>query len=99
MKEAVLFIAMSLDGYIADREGGVGWLEGQGDDEDNIDTYSLFVKDIDTILMGWKTYHQVATQLSPEEWVYGDFTTYVITHRKNESTENILFTDENPACL
>ena len=31
LRNVILFIAMSLDGYIADRDGGVGWLNGQGD--------------------------------------------------------------------
>ena len=31
MRTIVLFIAMSLDGYIADPAGGVGWLNGQED--------------------------------------------------------------------
>ena len=99
MRKVVLFIAVSLDGYIADRTGGVDWLTGQGDESENIDTYSEFVKGIDTILMGWNTYHQVVTELSPEEWIYSDFTTYVITHNKENETEQIHFTDENPAEL
>ena len=70
MKKVSLFIAMSLDGYIADSEGSVEWLVGQGDDADNIDTYSEFAKDIDTVIMGWNTYHQIVTELSPNEWVY-----------------------------
>ena len=73
---------MSLDGYIADSEGSVEWLVGQGDDADNIDTYSEFAKDIDTVIMGWNTYHQIVTELSPNEWVYNDFTTYVVTHNQ-----------------
>lgn len=59
MRKVVLFIAMSLDGYIADSNGGVEWLKGQGNDNENIDTYSEFTQNIDTILMGWNTYHQL----------------------------------------
>lgn len=94
-----LFIAMSLDGYIADSKGGVDWLNGQGNDDENVDTYSEFSKTIDTILMGWNTYHQVATELSPKEWVYKEFTTYVITHNEHTSSDKIRFVNINPVEL
>lgn len=94
-----LFIAMSLDGYIADSKGGVEWLKGQGNACETIDTYSEFVKDIDTILMGQNTYHQIVTELSPTEWVYRDFKTYVITHTEHLSTEKIHFTNISPVDL
>ena len=96
MRKIVLFIAMSLDGYIADSHGGVEWLNGQDCDHKDIDVYSEFVKDIDTILMGWNTYNQVTTELSPTEWIYSDFTTYVFTHREMNSTEQIRFINKNP---
>lgn len=99
MRKVSLFIAMSLDGYIADSKGGVDWLEGQGSDNENVDAYSEFVKTVDTILMGWNTYHQIVTELSPKEWVYNDFTTYVITHNEHASTEKIHFVNINPVDL
>lgn len=99
MRKVSLFIAMSLDGYIADKKGGVDWLKGHGNENENIDSYSEFVKDIDTILMGWNTYHQIVTELSPEEWVYNDFTTYVITHNDSISSEKIRFANMDPVSL
>lgn len=103
MRKVILFIAMSLDGYIADKNGSVSWLQGQGADEENVDTYSEFIKDIDTVFMGWNTYHQIVTELSPEEWVYEGLNTYVFTHRKNTETlpfaEQIYFTEEDPVQL
>lgn len=99
MRKVILFIAMSLDGYIADKNGNVNWLNGQDKNGENIDTYSLFIKDIDTVIMGWNTYHQVATELSPAEWIYSDLTSYIVTHRNISSTNNIIFTHKNPCSL
>ena len=98
MKKISLFIAMSLDGYIADSKGSVDWMVGQGED-DNMDSYFGFVKDIDTVIMGWNTYHQIITELSPKEWVYSDFTTYVVTHRRKTSSDKIHFTNKDPVEL
>ncbi len=99
MRKTILYIAMSLDGYIADESGRVGWLNGQDSDDESEGTYPEFIKEIDTVVMGWKTYHQVTTELSPDEWVYEDFMTYVVTHRKEESVKNIRFVHEPPEDL
>lgn len=96
MRKVILFIAMSLDGYIADRNGNVDWLNGQNEKEENMDVYSNFIKDVDTVVMGWNTYYQVVTELSPTEWVYDELRSYVITHRKLSSTNKIIFTDKDP---
>ena len=99
MRKVTLFIAMSLDGYVADKDGGVDWLNGQEEDGENMDTYSEFIKTIDTIIMGWNTYHQLTSELSPEEWVYPEQVSFVITHREIPSTERIRFTSESPCDL
>lgn len=98
-KKVSLFIAMSLDGYIADDEGSVNWLNGEGNNDENMDAYSEFVKDIDTVIMGWNTYHQIVTELSPSEWIYDDLNAYVVTHKLKESSDKIHFTNECPVEL
>lgn len=95
MRKVKLFIAMSLDGYIADENGSVHFLQGHEDNAESEDTYSEFIKEIDTVLMGWNTYHQIITELSKDNWVYDNLLTYVFTHREQQDTSNILFTNKN----
>ena len=99
MREVILYIAMSLDGYIADSTGGVDWLDGCGGSKEGEDSYARFIQGVDTVVMGWNTYHQVVTELSPDQWVYGGLHTYVITHRPLPSTADITFTAEDPCAL
>lgn len=99
MRKVVLFIALSLDGFIADQNGKVDWLAGQDNDVETADSYADFEKSIDTVIMGWTTYHQVATELSPEKWVYENLQSYVVTHRDCPSTANITFVSTDPCSL
>lgn len=99
MRRVVLFIAMSLDGYIADENGKVEWLNGHDCERENPDTYSTFVQEVDTVVMGWNTYHQIATELSPEKWVYEGLTSYVVTHKSLPASNHVLFTTKNPCDL
>ena len=39
------------------------------------------------------------TELSPDDWVYHGMTTYVVTHHREESSEEVYFTDQNPTDL
>ena len=98
MRKVILYIAMSLDGYIADKNGGVAWLAGQYAEVADEGTYSEFVQGIDTVVMGWNTYAQVRMELSPE-WPYEEMESYVITHRNEKSTGNIKFVREEPCEL
>lgn len=91
MRNVTLFIAMSLDGYIADGNGNVDWLQGQVNGQDDMESYTTFIKDVDTVVMGWNTYHQVRFDLSPDIWMYEDLKSYVITHRQLDDEKNIFF--------
>ena len=100
MRKIVLFIAMSLDGCIADRSGGVDWLTGQGEGE-TFDAYGAFIREVDTVLMGWNTYRQVTEELSPGSWPYEGLTCFVFTHRQPpaERPAGVTFTAEAPCAL
>lgn len=99
MHKVTLYIAMSLDGYLADRNGKVDWLNSQDGNTEESDSYTAFVKEIDTVVMGWRTYHQITTELSPKEWIYSSFTSYIITHRDLPSIHNIKFVQDYPCRL
>lgn len=89
---------MSLDGYIADAEGGVGWLSGQ-DGLESEGSYGAFSRTVDTVVMGWRTYRQIVTELSPGQWVYGGMRAYVVTHRALPDTDQVTFFSGNPCKL
>ncbi len=94
MRNVVLFIAMSLDGYIAAPDGGVGWLGGQDPSGNDAVSYERFIVGVSDIVMGYTTYHQLKTGLFPHAWPYPEQTTHVLTHRAVESAGTIAFTGE-----
>ena len=91
MGKVVLYLAVSVDGYIADAKGGVDWLAGDGSNPDAPGSYPAFYETVDAIIMGWTTYHQIITQLSPNCWPYAGRPCYVVTHRQQENQEGICF--------
>jgi len=62
-----VYIAASLDGFIADPEGGIEWLNELPNPEGSDFGWSEFLSGIDAILMGRKTFEKV---LSFESWPY-----------------------------
>ena len=77
-----VFIATSLDGFIARENGDLDWLHGSGDapSADGEDYgYRRFMKDIDAIVMGRGTYDKVLTFAA---WPYGDRPTWVASSRE-----------------
>ena len=58
MRKVIVYIAQSLDGFIAKPDGDIQWLsivEKEGEDYG----YNAFVESVDTVFMGRKTYEKV----------------------------------------
>lgn len=99
MRKVILYVAMSLDGYLADKEGSVNWIEGDGSQQEELPWYEEFYHTVDTILMGRVTYEQITKELSPDIWMYGDKKTYVFTTGEEATSKEIDFTSRTPSQL
>ncbi|MDZ5783516.1 dihydrofolate reductase family protein [Marinococcus luteus] len=75
MKPVILFIAVSLDGYIADAEGNIDWLMKAGGEGDN--GYDEMYRRVDTVVMGRKTYEHVL--VLTDSFPYRDKDCYVFS--------------------
>jgi len=64
----VVYIACSLDGFIAERDGGLDWLTGIPNEDGSDYGFGEFMRGVDAVLMGRKTFETV---LGFGEWPYG----------------------------
>ncbi|NQV42809.1 MAG: dihydrofolate reductase [Candidatus Marinimicrobia bacterium] len=80
-----VFMAISLDGFIADENGGVDWLNELPPPEDPKEDmgYGALMGSIDRLVMGRKTFNQV---LGFGSWPYGDKPVTVLSHQAAPST-------------
>ena len=88
-RKLMVFIAMSLDGFIAKPNDDLSFLslvEKPGEDYG----YNDFISSIDTVLMGRKTFDWITRQY---DFPHQDKKTYVITHSPRPSEGNIQFYD------
>lgn len=91
MTKTTVFIAQSIDGYIATADDGIDWLydiEGEGDNG-----YQAFYDTIDTVIMGKRTYDLITKNV--EVYPYQDKQSYVVTHQNNISADNIQVLNHN----
>ena len=92
MRKIILNLAMSLDGYISDNDGGYDWIVGDGDkslDTENKWDFDKFLGSVDTVVMGKKCYDQN---------MHNDFKdkkVYVATSRNIKNYDNIHFINED----
>lgn len=95
-RKIILYVAVSLDGYIADHNGNVDRLTGKEPDYDGDYGYAEFLSSIDTVVMGMNTYQQIVTELSPESWPYPSLKSYIFTHQERDDRRGIAFIQRKP---
>lgn len=95
-RKLILYIAASLDGYIAKTDGDIGWLSSvEAPPEDY--GYADFIKTVDTIIMGRKTYEKVLSFGIP--WPHKGRKCYVLSKTKTGADDNVEFFNGDAAAL
>ncbi len=87
-RKLILFIAASLDGYIATKGDDLSFLsmvEQEGQDYG----YGDFISTVDTVILGRKTYDKVMTMVN--EFPHADKDAYIITRTPRENKEKTRF--------
>ena len=87
-RKVILYIAMSLDGYIAKPDGDFGFLsivEKEGEDYG----YADFIKTIDAAIVGRKTYDKVLSM--GYDFPHSDKDAYIITRTSRPSVGTVKF--------
>ena len=86
--KASVYIATSLDGFIARRDGSIDWItEAQGLVPEGEDCgFKSFIDSVDTLVMGRKTFEQVLTF---GQWPYGDTPVVVLSHNSVAIPSNL----------
>ena len=92
MKVSV-YIATSLDGFIARENGDLDWLPGSEGEESSEDLgFREFIDSVDVLVMGRNTYDTV---MSFGQWPYGDRKVIVLTSRPIEIPNELSKTVES----
>jgi dihydrofolate reductase len=88
MAKTQYFCAATLDGYIADDEDGIDWLQGfqsgyDGPGEKVLDAIYSYIEGVGALVMGSSTYEYILSH----DWPYGERPTWVLTSRELPATE------------
>jgi len=90
MRKIVLYIAASIDNFIAKKDGNVDWLDDPDYAIEGNDLgYSAFYQSLDTTFMGNATYQEVLGFDVP--FPYPDKKNYVFSRSEKENDENVEF--------
>ena len=87
-RKLIFNLAMSLDGYILDKDGKYDWVKGDGDksrDTKKQFDFPEFIKSVDIILMGRKSFEDCTPEAME---MFKDNKIYVATHRKLKTKYN-----------
>ncbi len=92
MTRLSVFIATSIDGFIAAPDGNLDWLDGVAWSEEDYG-YDAFIETVDALAMGRGTYDYIA-HIDPLP--FGDRQVFVFTHQPTPVRDGVTFWERTP---
>jgi len=93
MKKVILYISITLDGFIARKNGSVDFLDEYNESGDDYG-YKKFYDSVGTIVMGNTTYQQFGNTKEFKEYYKGK-PIFVFSRKKKGKKDNVTFVREN----
>ena len=94
MPTIIYQVAASMDGFIADADGGVDWLP---DSETDDYGYEAFYAGVQALVMGRRTYDQA---VGFDQWLFSGKPVYVFTgHPPDDNPHDVHFVQGDPAAF
>lgn len=86
-----VFIATSVDGFIAKKDNSLDWLHSAGKPEVEIDGgWNSYMASVDCLIMGRATMETIsAMNLTPEQWPYGEIRIIVLSKTLKKAPKNM----------
>ena len=90
-----VFIATSVDGFIAKPDGSVDWLQAAGNSDADMGEHAdmglnKYISSVDCMVMGRKCMDIISSMnLTPEQWFYGDMKIIVLSNTVKEAPDNL----------
>ena len=96
-----IFIAPSIDGYIATKDGGVNWLDTVGKSVSKVDersklmqhfndSFKNYIQSVDCMVIGRRLMEVLSSfNLTPEQWPYGDTKIFALSNTIDVVPENL----------
>jgi dihydrofolate reductase len=88
-----VFIACSVDGYIATRDGHLNWLDAAAKADEDYG-WDRFIASVDALAMGRGTYDHIA---DVDPWPFAGKQVFGFTHRPPAARDGVTFWSVSPA--
>ncbi len=95
MMKCSVYIATSVDGFIAREDGSIDWLESSGKQDaemgENADMgFDDYISSVDCLIMGRNTMEIISSfHLTPDQWPYRDTRIIALSNTVKEPPENL----------